>query len=198
MAQFSFAIVKRCAFRDSVQEFSNVYTYRVTVPPNDAELANRIAELVAFEKTIHSTQVTFLAGRCWSSGGSISSNVMRVQTVESGTGVTVNIAHLDRERAVLVQWPAGTDSRGKQVYLRKWWHPCGAFPGVTWSDPELANTQAMSSTERTAIAAKADEISNIGATNEYVLCSMAGREFVSGPEAHPYFEHHQMGDMWRG
>lgn len=198
MAQVSFSITKRCAFRDSTQEFSNVYTYQVPVVPNSTEANDRIDELVTIEKTYHSTDVTFLLGRCWTSGGSVASNQMISERTLSGAGSTTPNANLDRERAVLIQWPAGFDSRGHPVKLKKWYHTCGAFGSVAFGATLLANTTAFTAGNRTTMAGLADGVRLIGTANEYALSSAAGRLTTGAAEAHAYLEHHQLGDQWRG
>lgn len=197
MAVVAFSITKRVAFRDSVQEFSNVYHYNVSVTPNEPEATNRIVELETFEKTIHSTAVSFLRGRCWLAGGTPSQNRMISDVILTGTGSRTNFAHIDRERAFLVQWPAGFDSRNKQVYLRKWYHSCGNIAGVTLTDPIIANTSGLSAADQTAIETAVDAITSIGTANEYNLCGPTGRATTGPIEAHRYFEHHQLGDQWR-
>lgn len=197
MAQTTFSITKRAPFRNSTQEWSNVYTYGSVVAPNESEVLARIDELTAFEKTIHANNTTFLHGRGWSSGGSISSNIMIGEKDLSGVGaLTVNV-NCDVERAYLFMWPCGFDSRGHQIYLRKWYHSCAAIPGSTLSTGILNNSSGFTSTERTAIASTVNAIRRIGGADEYLLKSMAGRDSTADCTAHQFFEHHQLGDQWR-
>jgi hypothetical protein len=198
MAIVSFSITKRFAFRDSTQDFSNVYTYSVVVTPNETEALNRIDELVTFEQSIMAGTISFVHGRAWLSGGSPSENVMIAQKALTGTGSLTTAANMDKERAWLVAWPAGLDSRGKPVFLRKWWHTAAPFAGVTVVASLLDNTVGLSSSNRALIANKANEITQIGTGNEYSLCAMSGRGTTGSPIAHKYLEHRQLGDMWRG
>jgi hypothetical protein len=197
MAIHAFSVTKRTAFRDSTQEWSNVYHYDVDFPFNDAELERNLIEIVDAEKTWHSTAVSFVRGRVWSAGGTIAENQMRVDRILSGTGSTALFAAVDRERAILVQWPAGLDSRGKQVYLRKWYHPCGVWPGVSFSDAVLGQTTGFSAAQRTSIANTVNVLTSTGLANEHSLVGPTGRATTGPIEAHPYFEHHQLGDQWR-
>jgi hypothetical protein len=196
------SITKRCAFRDAVQEFSNVYHYEAATPgvlASEAELL--LDELVTFEKSIHSTVVTFVHGRVWKAGGTIAENTMIFEKVLTGTGSAAASTVLDRERAWLIQWNAGVDSRGHKVKLRKWFHTCGNFGSVGIpSSNHVTNENAFSSTMRTAVAGKADEITTIGPTPEgWELVAESGRQRDGGPpEAHKFLEHRQFGNQWRG
>lgn len=198
MALVAFSITKQMAFRDSIQEFSNVYHYDVLVMPNEAEAINRINELVTFEKSCHANGITYNRGRCWSAGGTVEQNVMIADIFLSGTGALSQSTTMDKERAILCQWPAGLDSRGRQVYLRKWWHACANFGGVSITTNHLVQATGFSSGERTTIANKADEITYIGTASEYELCAASGRNITGNVAAHPYLEHRQLGDQWRG
>lgn len=200
MADIGIAITKSCAFRDSVQEFTNTYFYgSVGLLPNESQALALIDELVANEKTFHSTAVTFVRAKLWSAGGSPAANHMIAQKDLSGTGSTSLSTSLDRERAYLIQWPAGLDVRGHKVYLKKWYHSCGFFAAHTLGASILANQTGFTTTERAAIAAAADVVTRLGTIpEEWGLKAESGRERDGdGPFAHQYLEHHQLGDMWR-
>jgi hypothetical protein len=196
MAVVAFSITKRVTFRDSTQEFSNVYHYKTTDRINATEGEARVNELVAFEKTIHSTEVTFVRGRAWNAGGTNQENDMVYQAPLSGTGTAAPVATLDRERAFLFRWPAGLDSRGKPVYLRKYYHACGTLGGAALSDAILKGTGGFSQATRDSIASLVNDIRFIGVST-YQLCAESGRDSQGAAEAHKYLEHHQLGDQWR-
>jgi hypothetical protein len=199
VGQISIAIIKRVAFRDSLQHFSNVYTYgSIDSNPIFGTGANLINDVVSAEKPLHSSAVTYIRGRMWSSGGTIAQNQMLTDIALTGTGNQPADATLDRERAVLVMWKAGKDSRGKPVYLRKWYHSCGSCATVAMSDPVKANTTSLSATQQGLIATQADILTRIGAGEEWGLIAASGRERDGGPPTvHRYLEHHQLGDEWR-
>lgn len=196
----SISITKKVAFRDSVQEFSNVYTYGSLDPADEAAARSILPEIVAFEKSIHSSAVTFVRARVWSSGGTIVANQMLYQEALSGTGTSaMSAGSFDRERAYLVLWPAGKDVRGKPVTLKKWYHTCGVWPGTAASTAVIENTTGLLAADRTTIATKADEITRVGATEAWGMVADSGRERDGGPPvSHRYLEHHQLGDQWRG
>jgi hypothetical protein len=201
MPRIGISITKSTAFRNSVQEFSNVYYYEITgTLPNQTEAAALIDELVTHEKSWHTTGATFVRGRCWSAGGSPGTNEMIDQHNLSGTGSVSADGSVDKERAYLFRIRAGNDSRGNPVYLRKWYHCNGIFPGAaTLSTAIIANTAGFTQTQRDAMAGNVDTIAEIGALGVWVLCSKNGRLFGEGQnfQAHQFLEHHQFGDQWR-
>lgn len=205
MAQISISITKRAAFRDSTQEWANVYVYgSAGAEPTVAAADALIDEVTAIEKTFHSALVTFILGRVWTSGGTIAENHKITEKVLSGIGGVASVAQMDMERAYLMRWPAGLDSRGRKVYLRKWYHTGGNFFTVSPSTGVLGNSTGFSNADRTTMANKADELSRIGTPEVWGLVAESGRTRDGGilsatpPEAHKYLEHHQLGDMWRG
>lgn len=204
MAQISVSVEKQTAFRDSVQPFSNVYTYTSLDTEAGALLEGDtiIDAIVNMEKTIHGTGVTFLYARMWSSGGSVAANHMIYEKALTGAGARSTNVNLDKERAVLAQWPAGLDSRGRTVYLRKWYHISGnpRLGASTWQPAELANTTVIASAVRTDYAAAIGAINSVGLLAQWSLCAPSGRtrDSNANPLIHPYLEHHQLGDLWRG
>src|SRR5829696_8397343 len=115
------SITKSTTFRGVAQEFSNTYYYDVVGTPNATVTEEIIDALVTKEKAKHGTPVTFVRAKGWSAGGTQAQNNMLVEKNLSGTG-TITAGTADRERAFLVRFRAGQDSRGRPVYLRKWWH----------------------------------------------------------------------------
>lgn len=198
------SITKEVAFRDSVQPFSNVYYYNngVGSVPDAAGALALIDEIVAFEKTIHSSLVTFTFGRCWHQTLTEIGTVMIGQKALSGTGSSSADSGMDKERAFLFRWRAGNDSRGNPVYLRKYWHCCGLFASASGaiSSAILANATGFTGAAKTAMENKAAEMTDLAAAGGgWELCAKSGRGHdFNTPNSHPYLEHHQLGDQWRG
>lgn len=200
MARIAISITKQTAFRDSVQQFSNVYNYTYIGLNPGADLAKQFLDtLVAIEKPLHASTVTFIRGRVWASGGTPAENEMIHQELLTGTGTRLPIASLDKERAVLIQWPAGKDKRGKPVTLKKWYHTCGEGGTVGYSPGILENVTGFSASQRDAWKTAVVGISplTIG-SQQYALCAESGRMTTGDPICHKYLEHHQLGDNWRG
>jgi hypothetical protein len=200
VARFGFTITKRVSFRLFQQEFSNTYYYqRALWTPADSYLSTLIDEIVTTEKKVHSTDVTFVRGQCWSADLGPVGNQMRVQKDLTGTGLGGTNSSYDRERALLIRWPAGKDIRGRNVYLRKWFHSCGELQGavVVATSAVLQNTAEISVANRNTVAAIAEELRELGTTELIGLCSKNGRETTGGAQCHRFLEHHQLGDAWR-
>jgi hypothetical protein len=198
MAIFAIAIQKNTSFRGVQQLFNNVYHFSGTLP--DATQAGNIAAfLKTHEQQFHSTDVGFNFYRCWSAGGSAGSNQMIGQGALTGVGTQTTDGNMDRERAVLIRYANGVDSRGRPVYLRKWYHSCGSCVGVSMNAAGvLANTAQISSANRTTIQNAADDILSPTISGQsYNLCSPSGTAGGTPVICHPYLEHHQLGDMWR-
>lgn len=178
-----------------------MYYYLHTSLPTQTEADTIIDNLTALEKTFHATGVTFVRGRLWSQLGSAGANEMISQKNLSGTGARADILTLDRERAYLFRLRAGVDSRGNPVYLRKWYHSCGAFAAsVGVGNPVLANQASFTGADRAALRTALGNISTAnGSTNITGIRSKNGRAPGAGNdwEAHAFLEHHQLGDMWR-
>jgi hypothetical protein len=201
MARIGLSITKSVAFRNSNQEFSNVYYYEgYPSNPTVAEAEGFIDTQTAREKGIHSTSVSFVRGRLWSQVGTPSGNEMIAQKNLSGNGTQSADASMDRERAVLLRRRAGNDVRGNPVYLRKWFHCCGSFGGVSFSSSIQANTASIPQATRDVLAAEGNQFNTLGPIgNQGTLCAKNGRQPGIGTvwEAHAYLEHHQLGDQWR-
>lgn len=202
MGQVTVSITKRTPFRDSVQEFSNVYTYGSVGlnPQNDAECDQIIDPIVTFEKAFHSTDVTFVKARMWTSGGTkATNNMIRTKTL-SGTGSGSTYAPgVDKERAVLLQIPAGVDTRGRPVKLRKWYHVCGNVGSVGLTASINSQLTGFSTTDRNTIATQFNNAVLRVNSDLWGLKAESGRERTDGGQAvaHRYLEHHQLGDQWR-
>ena len=201
MPRIGVSITKSCAFRNSTQEFSNVYYYEVVTTPSVAEANQIIDNIVTKEKTLHSTLVTFKKGRVWTQIGTPSQNEMITQKNLSGTGSGATVTSMDKERAFLVRLRAGNDSRGNPVYLRKWYHSIGQiFVGINLNSSILDNSTGISASDQTSIEASMNWIGDAnGSPLAPKLCSKTGRLPDVGAtwKSHQFLEHHQLGDQWR-
>jgi hypothetical protein len=202
MARIGVSITKSTAFRNSTQEFSNVYYYEVDSTPTVAQADTFIDNLTALEKTFHASNVTFVRGRCWSAGGGAAANNMISQKQLSGTGARSAVSSsLDKERAWLFRIRAGVSSNGQPVYLRKWFHCCGEFVAAQGIPTAvMENTTSFTTAQRNAQVAAMNGIGNAnGSPLLPALVAKSGRGISGGAtwEAHPFLEHHQFGDQWR-
>lgn len=201
MPTIGVSIEKQTSFRNSTQKFANVYYYDAPSIPSQSQAAAIIDNIKGLEQAFHSTAVTFVRGRLWSAGGTPSQNNMIDTHALSGVGSQGLIASFDRERAYLFRLRAGQDSRGRAVYLRKWYHACGTGPGgITPGSTILENTAAFSAGNKATMETAVDFIRVLSVNSvTYSLCSKSGRAFSSGEtfKSHNFLEHHQLGDQWR-
>jgi hypothetical protein len=202
MALVGVSVTKQCAFRESVQEFSNVYYYQWTgLNPGNSLAIDLINRVVTLEKAIHSNLVTFVKGRCWSAGSGEDANQMIAEITLSGTGSASSTASFDKERAWLIQWDGGVDSRGKGVKFRKWFHTCGSFGGNSAAANNLTNDSSLSSTIRGNVATLANPFNPIsfngGVTVGRLVNKNGTREAGTTATCHKFLEHRQLGDQWR-
>jgi hypothetical protein len=209
MSRWGVQIEKSTSYRGATQPFSNTYYYEAAVANTPADNLGVIAyandlldDVIALERAAFSTDVAFVLARCWSQIGTQSQNEMIVQRSLTGNGsVASTSGSMDRERAFLVRLRAGVDSRGRPVYLRKYFHLLvGTIGGVAISTAMLAQTAQLAAAQRTAIESLMDSLKQVtpGAGPNANLVSKNGRAITGGTTAHPYLEHRQLGDAWRG
>lgn len=201
MVRIGISITKSTPFRNSVQEFSNVYYYEGYPDyPNVATAEGFIDTVSDREKQLHGTGVTFVRGRLWKQVGTPSANEMIAQKNLSGTGAQAPDTVWDKERAFLFRLRAGNDSRGNPVYLRKWYHSLSGLAVVSITSAQHAQTAGFSTANRASLAGLVDVMKTLGPVgNQGNLCSKSGRPYGTGQnfEAHQFLEHHQLGDQWR-
>lgn len=202
MPDYGISIEKKVSFRGFQQPFANVYYYRAaTVPVTSTAILEAFLDtLVAKEKAIHSSDVSFTRGRVWNTNsGSQSGNQMRVDKTLSGVGACGGDSTMDRERAILVFWDAGLSSTNKPVKLRKWYHVCGKLPNASFfSDASKQNTAKLTSTEKTSLSNALTNLRVITqGVDNFELIAKSGRQATDPMKIHDYLEHHQLGDQWR-
>jgi len=203
MARIGVSITKSTAFRGVAQEFGNTYYYEMPQPAPNAAVANEIIDaLVVKEKAQFSQGVNFVRAKAWSAGGTKAQNEMLAQKNLTGTGSKIANSILDKERAFLVRFRAGNDSLGRPAYLRKWWHlDIQTLASVNISNGQCQNMDQLSTAQRDALVAFGDDIKSLVlTTNGFTTAQLVGpngRPISGATVAHPYIEHHQLGEMWR-
>lgn len=202
MARFGVNVLKRAAFRGGVQHFGNTYYYDDPLgTPGLSTLEALVDAVVAAEKTKHASAVTFVRGRLWSQLGTPSQNQMLVDKALTGVGNPVQNNSMDRERAFLVRFRAGVDSRGRPVYLRKWWHLMADLSAGATTTNQLANVDPLTTAQKTELENLANSIKTItvgSPAHVFSLVSKNGRGIDGATTAHNFLEHHQLGEEWRG
>jgi hypothetical protein len=201
MPQMSISITKATSFRGALQEFSNTYTYETPPVDQTAYSDTLINAIVDLERPMFAANVNFVRARAWSSGGTKAQNQQLAQKNLSGVGgAGTTPASLDRERCFLVRARAGEDSKGRPVYLRKYWHLNGGFLVNSLTDAQLGNTAQLDSSQRSQLVTKFNAFKTVVTTGSPIgstLKAESGRQITGDTVAHPYLEHRQLGDMWR-
>jgi hypothetical protein len=201
VAKIGLSVLKRIPYRGSTQHFSNVYFYaRGLGGASDAELTAILDEVVAQEKLMHTSAVTFVRGRVWTADGTPQQNEMRVIKELTGVGSLASVTGMDPENAILLRVRAGKSSTGKPVYLRKFYRPQGPMLVGNWSGNVIQRSSQLPAAEMTAWKNAADTLLAVGAGPDiWGLVAESGRE-VTQPaafECHPWLEHRELGDEWR-
>lgn len=193
MAVFGVSITKSMEWRGAQQEFSNVYHYQTAVgQPFDDE--GIIAAVVAAERPLHATSVTFETGRTWGpTENGPAASVMREIVDLSGQGGATPLTNAYKETALLISWPLGRyGSRNRPQFLRKWLHTLASggrgLDGSSRSDVSPQNVLDYIA----AVTALSDP-----AFGDLDLCTADGRVPVGPAVQYPYLEHRQLGDTWR-
>lgn len=202
MTRVGISITMSVTFRSAVQEFSNVIYYDgLTGRPSVSAADGLIDELVTKLRPLYANTVSFKRGRIWEQTGDKATTEMISQKNLTGTGSGGSAnGNMDKERAYLFSLRAGVDSRGNPVKLRKWIHACFDLGGITTAGDILANNAGFSTAQRNTLAGLVSGLGSCGSGATLgTICSKVGRTSTSGAnwEAHPYLEHHQLGDMWR-
>lgn len=149
-------VIKKFTYRGQPEEWSNEYTLTGSTPADAAAWRTLFDALVTQEKTIYPSLVTVVAGYGYDSESATAHAVWSVDlTVSPNTPVagTLSLNTTDRmgpgDGAVWVRWKLNrNNSRGKPVYLRKYFHGAVNQGGATTSTPDLPSTA-----QATALAA---------------------------------------------
>jgi|SRR5215211_1518987 len=198
MARIGISCEKNTLFRGFQQPFWNTYYYERVLGLQTGEAVAIRDEIVNAEKSLHANNVNFVRLRIWTADGNAGENEMLHDFSLSGVGVLTPNINMDKERAFLIRWAAGKDSRNHNVYLRKWYHTCGNPAAGIIPTNVMANEATLSTALRNEMATKAQDLKVVGGTvDTWSLCSKVGRNVEGDAECHRYLEHHQLGDQWR-
>lgn len=192
MAVFAVSIEKGVGWRGAQQPFSNVYHYvtETAEPFNDGAV---IADLVAAEKLVHSTDVEFLTARTWgpTEQGPLVSKTREIADLD-GTGAVSPSPSWYRELALLISWDLGRYGlRNRRQFARKWLHTC---TGTGLPSTAFNGSTAISAVPQN-IVDYIGSVRFVGGVNSdaYTLCTAEGRTTQAPGQLYPYIEHRQLG-----
>jgi hypothetical protein len=129
MAIVQAVIVKSFTYRGSTEEYSNVYHFDGTQPADSSAWSTVLTAIRDAEKSCLPSGVTWVDGYGYNAG----SWETKPQTADAHVHwTTSNVGSLSTsgaqvmpgDDAVWVRWDTGdTNSKGKPIYLRKYFHP---------------------------------------------------------------------------
>lgn len=123
MARVAVSIEKGVSFWGKEERFANVYHYDLgvagTVVPGDANAL--VDALVALEKPVYASVVSFRTARVWETGGTPAENETVLIKDLTGPGTLSSSTQLWAENAVVVNIDTGRNTTtGRKIYLRKY------------------------------------------------------------------------------
>src|ERR1700754_3988122 len=125
---WSLRLDKSFTYRGAPERFSNRYHFNGSNPASSAEWKAITDALVAQEKTLYpaGTTVIYAAGYTSDTGAAVYPRDYTVSpdTPVAGTLVTTGLTECPGDDSFWARWWCGQyNSRGKKIYLRKYWHP---------------------------------------------------------------------------
>lgn len=172
------SITKSTVWRERAELFDNVYYFDgPAFQAGDANYERLVERIVAAEKLVHGTNVTFEQARIWSAGGTVLQNVTLGLIDLSGTGSLGALA-IYKESAVLVEWECSrANILGRKVYLRKYIRPCAVNSQVSTATI-LTGETAINASMAAPFKTYADTVDQIEITAgpTFNLVSPSGRE----------------------
>lgn len=120
------AIEKGISWRGHEERFANVYHYDIGALSSliDSDASSLVDNLVALEKPVHGSGVSFRTARVWETGqGAVGNETLLIKDL-TGTGtMTSQSTQIYRELCVVVVLETNRNtSTGRKIYLRKFIH----------------------------------------------------------------------------
>lgn len=135
-------LYKTFTYRGAPEEWGNTYHFLGDPPATPADWRDLVDDLVALEKVILSTAVSIERAICYENTDDpsvYSYDLTAFAGAVAGTYDTTAFGDVAQEgsSAYMVRWNTGRrSSRGKDIFLRKYWHPAisvAASPDVVHS-----------------------------------------------------------------
>lgn len=143
----SVILIKKQSYRgDANEEWSNRYYLTGAVPSSDADWLALVNALKTEERKVYSSAITVVRAYGYTSDDLNADSVYQRDMVAAGETVAgqnalTSAAATQAESAAWVRWKTSRMSRGKAIYLRKYFHGVGAH--LTNSDQVAATTVTL-------------------------------------------------------
>lgn len=140
----SITLIKRMMYRGQQEEWSNTYHFTGTQPANAAAWKTLADALIGAEKQLLPASQSYVRAYGYNAGNEHS--VAQIDYVAlggalvTGTLTTAGLTQLPGDAAVQMRALIGTSTRGKKVYIRKYFH--GAVVDPSTPDNVQANQKS--------------------------------------------------------
>jgi hypothetical protein len=171
VAPFKVTITKQTTWRGLPEKFSNVYHYDTGAPiSTDAGWDALINAIVAIEKPIHNSSVTFVEGRVNgpTNAGEAANIMQRIVDLTGAGTMGAGGATIPKEQTVVCSFYIGRSALGYKRFLRKYYHsgqiPSSTVDSVRFGDTPLAAadktpfTNAMNALKTITIGASSNDL----------------------------------------
>jgi hypothetical protein len=126
MSKPAVVLIKRFTYRGSPEEWSNKYFFNESPPTTDADWKTLVDALIAKEKTIYSLNTKAVRAYCYQDGDNDADVLIDYTALGAevaGTMTTSGGAAAPGDTAAWLRWATTKENtRGKTVYLRKYYH----------------------------------------------------------------------------
>lgn len=170
-------ITKSVQWHGHAEEFSNVYHYDTPAVMLDAGWSELIDKIVAAEKLVHSSAVTFVRAKVnGPTDQGEAANVMQFAKDLSGNGTATAQVSMAREAAYVCSFYLGRSQRGYKQILKKFVHSC-AIVGATAAAGQETGAAALAAGHKAPLITFMNSIKNIntGSADENNLCNDKGK-----------------------
>lgn len=193
MVRVGVALTKQFPYRNTQEEFTNVFTYEV--PTADIATAqNLVAALLAHEKANHASIVKFTKSRVWTTGGTPAENVTIYISDLADFGTLGEDPGMHAQACYEVQWKTDRPSAtGKPVYLRKYLRSFATYASTGLTAGVYAGSTPLPTPIKTALQAYADKLNPlVTSSGNYDLIAPSGRKVTARATMPTYMSLHEL------
>lgn len=168
-------VTKTTKWRNKQEEFENVYHFDTPTINTESGYVDLVNQLVAAEKLIHTSAVTFKQARVHGpTNGTKEQDIMRAVVDLSGTGSASPTVQMAAELCYVASFYVGRSAKGYKRFLRKFLHT-GAVFGSGATDFMAFGRDPLGANQKTLVTNFMNDIKTIEvATFNNDLCTPQG------------------------